>query len=91
MTDYKTAWRWPMRAQRSRLVVADAAVDQDGVMRRLHHIGLEAEDQNVLVVERAGLLHPAAIFGQQFRRQTGHHFQRREETGFLFDDAVDGG
>ena len=48
----------PFRPLRPRLVVADAAIDQDGVVRRLHHIGLEAQDQHVFVVECAGLLHP---------------------------------
>src|SRR5919199_1460199 len=41
----------PFRPLRPRLVVADATVDQDGVMRRLHHIGLEAQDQGVRLVQ----------------------------------------
>ncbi len=48
----------PFRTQRPRLVVADAAVDQDGVVRRLHDVGLEAQDQRVAVVDRLRLSHP---------------------------------
>ena len=59
-------------------------------MRRLHHIGLEAEDQHVVVVERAGLLHPRPVLRQDFRRQARQHLQGRQEGGFLFDDTVDG-
>ena len=80
----------PFRPLRPRLVVADAAIDQDGVVRRLHHIGLEAQDQHVLVVERAGLLHPRPVLRQHFRRQARQHFQRRQEGGFLFDNTVNG-
>jgi hypothetical protein len=42
----------PFRAQRPRLVVADAAVDQNGVMRRLDDVRLETQDQHVIGVER---------------------------------------
>jgi hypothetical protein len=47
----------PFRA-RPRLVVTDAAVDQNGVMRRLDHIGLKTQDQHVLRIERSRLSHP---------------------------------
>jgi hypothetical protein len=60
------------------------------VVRRLHDIGLEAQDQHVLVVERTGLLHPRPVLRQQLRRQARQHFQRRQEGGFLLDDAVNG-
>ena len=59
-------------------------------MRRLHHIGLEAQDQHAVVVERAGLLHPRPVLRQDFRRQAWQHFEGRQKGGFLFDDAVDG-
>jgi hypothetical protein len=72
------------------VVIADAAVDQDGVMRRFHHTGLETQDQHVVGVERAGLLHPRPVLGQDFRRQARQHLQRRQQGGFLFDDAVNG-
>ena len=35
----------PERARGARLVVADAAVDQDGVVRGLHDVALDAQDQ----------------------------------------------
>ncbi len=54
----------PFRSLRPRLVVADAAIDQDGVVRRLHDIGLETQDQHVVGVERTGLLHPLAVLRQ---------------------------
>ena len=79
----------PVRPLRPRLVVADAAVDQDGVMRRLHDIGLEAQHQHVIVVERARRAHPRAVLGQQFRRQARQHLQCRQERHLLLDDAMD--
>jgi hypothetical protein len=79
----------PLRT-RPRLVVADAAVEQNGVMRRLHHIGLETQDQHVLRIQRGRLSHPRPVFRQQVRRQAGQHLQCRQEGGFLLDDAVDG-
>jgi hypothetical protein len=80
----------PFRTSRPRLVVANGAIDQDGVMRRLHDVGLETQDQHVFVVERSGLLHLRTVLGQKLRRQAGQHFQRRQESGFLLDDAMDG-
>ena len=59
-------------------------------MRCLHHIGLETQDQHVVVVERTGLLHPRPVLGQQLRRQARQHLKRRQEGRLLFDDAVDG-
>jgi hypothetical protein len=60
------------------------------VVRCLHHIGLEAQDQHIVAVERAGLLHPGPVLRQDFRRQARQHFEGRQKGGFLFDDAVDG-
>ena len=59
-------------------------------MRRLHDVGLETQDQHVAGVERAGLLHPCPVFREQLRRQSGQHLQRRQEGGFLLDEAMDG-
>ena len=80
----------PFRAQRPRLVVADAAIDQDGVMRRLHDVGLETQDQHVVVVDRTGLFHPRPVLREPFRRQAGQQVQRRQERGFLLDNAMNG-
>lgn len=59
-------------------------------MRRLHDVGLEAQDQYVAVVERLGLLHPRPVFREPLRRQAGQQIQRRQESGFLLDDAMNG-
>ena len=59
-------------------------------MRRLHDIGLEAQDQNVIGVERARLPHPRPVLREQVRRQRRQQIQRRQERGFLLDDAMDG-
>ncbi len=80
----------PFRPQRPRLVIADATVDQDGVMRRLHDIGLETQDQHVVGVKCARALHPRSVLGQNVRRQCRQQVERRQERGFLFDDAMDG-
>jgi hypothetical protein len=59
-------------------------------MRRLHDVGLKTQDQHVAGVDRAGLLHPWPVLGQHLRRQAGEQVQRRQEGGFLLDDAMDG-
>ena len=51
----------PERAGRARLVVADAAVDQDVVMRRLHQVALDAQIDPVGGVEIDGL-EPSLVF-----------------------------
>ena len=78
----------PFRAQRPRLVVADAAIDQDGVVRRPHDVGLEAQDQHVVVIDRAGLFHPRLVLSEPLRRECRQHVERGQERGFLLDDAV---
>ena len=79
----------PLRTIRPRLVVTDATIDQHSMMWRLHDVGLEAQDERVGVVERTGLLHPSAIFGEHVRRQIWQHVLRLQERGFLLDDAMD--
>jgi hypothetical protein len=74
---------------RARLVVADASVDKNGVMRRLDDIRLKAEDQRIVSVKRLRLFQPRAIFSQEFARHFGKQVQRRQETGLLLDDPVD--
>ena len=80
----------PFRTRRPRLVVADAAVDQDGMMRRLHDVGLEAQDQYVVVVERVRAPHPRPVLCEPLRRKAGQQIQCRQECGFLLDDAMNG-
>ena len=59
-------------------------------MRRLHHIGLEAHDERIGVVERAGRLQPLPVFGEHFGRKGRQHVMRLQELTFLLDDALDG-
>ena len=59
-------------------------------MRRLNDIGLKAQDQRVVGVDRASIAHPRPVLGQQVRRQSGKQVQRRQERGFLLDDAMNG-
>jgi len=80
----------PFRPIGARLVVADAAVDQNGMVRRLHHVGLEAQQQDVLVIQRLRFAHPCPVLGQHFARQPRQHLKRRDERGFLLDDTMDG-
>ena len=65
---------------RPRLVVADAAIDQDGVVRRPDHVGLDAE---AAACRSPGRAPPgssqAAVLLQHLRRQAGEEFQRVEE------------
>ena len=76
------------RVLRPVLVVADATIDQDGVMRRLHDVRLETKDQPVLGIERMGL-QPGAVLGQQLRREAWDEFQRGPERNFHLDNPVD--
>ena len=80
----------PLVAAGARLVVADAGIHQDGVMRRAHDIGLECEDEHVVGIDGAGLLQPWPVPGQRLRRQARQHVERGQERGFLLDDAMDG-
>src|SRR6516162_2309554 len=79
----------PFRTRRPRLVIADAGVNQDGVMRRLDDVGLKAQDQRVLVVERLRISHPSPVLGKTLPGQIGKHLQRRQERSLLLDDTVD--
>jgi hypothetical protein len=59
-------------------------------VRRRHDVGVEAQDQHVVVVDRAGLFHPRLVLGEPLRRQAGQHIERGQERGLLLDDAVNG-
>jgi hypothetical protein len=60
------------------------------MVRCLHDVGLETQDQHVVVVDRVGLSHPRPVLRQKLRRQPGQHVERRQEGGFLLDETVDG-
>ena len=59
-------------------------------MRRAHDIGLKAQDQHVVGVDRAGLVQPAPVLREQFFRQRREQVERGQERRFLLDDAVNG-
>src|SRR6185437_7907570 len=55
----------PKTPRRSRLVVADAGIDHDRVMRRLYDVALDAEHQPVFGIEESGL-QPAPVLVEKF-------------------------
>ena len=77
-----------MRSRRV-LVVANAAIDQDVVFPDLHDIGLEAEHQVVIGIQRRGR-EPVTVLVQHLFGQAGQEFQRGGEAALHFDDPVDG-
>ncbi|MGC0321122.1 hypothetical protein ABIG06_001751 [Bradyrhizobium sp. USDA 326] len=60
------------------------------MVRRLHEVGLETQQQHVLLVQRPGLTHPLPILGQHLRRQSRQYLQGRNEGRLLLDDAMNG-
>ncbi len=78
----------PKGAGRSRLVVADAGVDQDVVAWRLHEIALNAEHEPGFRIEKRRL-EPGTVLGQKLARQRREELQRVEERRLLLDDAQD--
>ena len=78
----------PEGMRRAVLVIADAGINQDIVMRRAHHPGLDAKHQLArLRVQRLGL-QPISIFGQQFRRQVREEGQRIEDRSFFLHNPL---
>ncbi len=80
----------PFRTLRPRLVVADATVDQDRVVRGTNDIGLKAQDQRVGGVDRPRIAQPLPVLGQEVGSQSGKHIMHRQERGLLLDEAVNG-
>ena len=78
----------PERPRRPRLVVADAGVDQDVVVRRLHQVALDAQHELVVCVEEFRL-QPGAVLVEQLLGQGREKFECLEERSLLLDDAVD--
>ena len=79
----------PVRPRRRGLVVADAAIDQDGMVRRAHHVGLDAEHELPgRPVERAPA--PARRGSPPaLRRQTRQEIEHRQKRALLLDDPMD--
>ncbi len=77
----------PFRSRRPHLVVADATVNQNDMMRRAHDIGLETEDQPVILT-KGFRRKPAAILLEHFRRESGKHVKRRQKRPLQLNDAM---
>ena len=80
----------PGRAQREVLVIADAGIDQDVVMRRLDDIGLKAQHDVACVAVVSARCEPGEILFESFLRQVREEFEHRGKALLLLDDAVDG-
>jgi hypothetical protein len=80
----------PFRTLRPRLVVADATVDHDRVVRGTNDIGLKAQDQRVGGVDRPRVAQPPPVLGQEVGSQSGKQIMHRQERGLLLDEAVNG-
>ena len=77
----------PFRSRRPHLVVADATVNQNDMMRRAHDIGLETEDQPVILTKGFGRK-PVAILLEHFRRESRKHVKRRQKRPLQLNDAM---
>ena len=80
----------PEAPRRSRFVVADAAIDHDGVMRCLHDVALDTEHQLIGGIEEPGL-QPASVLVEKLSGNGREEFHRLEEWALLLDNAVDRG
>ena len=80
----------PKTPRRSRLVVADAAIDHDGVVRCLHDVALDTEHQLIGGIEEFWL-QPAPVLVEKLFCHGREKFQRLEERALLLDNAVDRG
>src|SRR5439155_12949160 len=77
----------PKSAIGPRLVVADAGVDQDGMMRRREEIALDAQHELVFRVEKFRL-QPRAVLVEHLLGQRREELQHLEERRLLLDDAM---
>jgi hypothetical protein len=78
----------PKGTRGSWLMVADARIDQDIVMARLHEVALDAKDEFVGGIEKPRL-EPGAIFLEQLLGQGREKVSCCEERSLLLNDAVD--
>ena len=80
----------PARAQREVLVVADAGIDQDVVMRGLDHIGLVTQYDIAGVAVVSARREPGKILLEGFFLQVREELEHRGKARLLLDEAVDG-
>ncbi len=78
----------PERPRRPRLVIADAGIDQDVVVRRLDHKTLDTEHQIAIRRIDEFRLEPGAVFVEHFLAQSGEKALQLEERALLFDNRV---
>jgi hypothetical protein len=71
-------------------MIADAAVDENVVMRRTDNVALDTEHEFASYRIDIPGLQPAFILVEQFGRQAGKEKERIEDCLFELDDAMDG-
>ena len=69
----------------ARLVVPDAAIDQDGVMRRTHKVRLHADDEFTGRRLDRPRLKPGSVLVVKLRRQAGEELENVEQRLLLLD------
>jgi len=79
----------PSGTQRPWLIVADATVNQDRVVRRPDHVRLEAERQIIRSRQQGQGFHPVPILSQDVAGQAGQERVGGTRPQLLFDDPVD--
>src|SRR5262249_3772561 len=77
----------PERPRRPRLVVADARVDHDGVMRSAHDVALDAE--HYLSAGKEFGLEPRAILVDDLLAEGREEFRNAEQRRLLLHDAME--
>src|SRR5208283_751148 len=78
----------PKAPRRSRLMVANARVDHDRVVRCPHDVALDAEHQLIRGIEESGL-QPPPVLVEELPRHGREKLHRIEEWTLLLDDTVD--
>src|SRR5690349_3033635 len=80
----------PERPRQPRLMITDAGIDQDVVMRRPDDEGLDAEDQTIVGGIEEGRLEPSTVLVEQLLGQSREKSQSFEPGALLFDDRING-
>ncbi len=77
----------PERPRRPLLMIADAGIDQDIVVRRLDHEALDAKHELVGCVDE-GRLQPRAVVVEQLLGERREESQHVEKAALLLDDRM---
>src|SRR5262249_16803803 len=78
----------PEGSSRPRLVIADAGVDHDRVVRRAHDVTLDAQDH--LTFRKKSGNEPRAVFLKHILGQGREEIQYAKKRCLLLDNAMDG-